>query len=82
MVAPDESRNLAYISTCSDERPLESTHFLVLNLENGEYRDLGETNHMYAFIVPGPKLADAAGPLANTPPATKPVCGGPSRNGS
>jgi hypothetical protein len=50
-VTPDEARNLAYISTCSDERPLESSHFLVLDLKTGEYTDLGETNHVYAFIV-------------------------------
>lgn len=49
-IAPDESRGLAYLSTCSDERP-ESSHFMVLNLETGEYTDLGQTHHMYAFIV-------------------------------
>lgn len=50
-ITPDESRNVAYISTCSDERPLESSHFLKLDLETGKYQDFGETNHMYAFIV-------------------------------
>ncbi len=50
-VTPDESRQLAYISTCSDERPIESTHFLVLNLANGSYRKLLDCRHMYAFIV-------------------------------
>lgn len=50
-VTPDESRGVAYISTCSDERPTESTHFMVLNLETGEYRDLLDCRHMYAFIV-------------------------------
>jgi sugar lactone lactonase YvrE len=50
-VAPDESRGVAYISTCSDERPVESTHFLVLHLESGKYRDLLDARHMYAFIV-------------------------------
>ena len=50
-VTPDESRNVAYISTCTDERPVESSHFLKLDLATGEYRDLGETNHLYAFIV-------------------------------
>lgn len=50
-VTPDESRGLAYISTCSDERPIESTHFMILNLESGEYRDLMDCRHMYAFIV-------------------------------
>ncbi|MCA9213092.1 MAG: hypothetical protein KDB27_08510 [Planctomycetales bacterium] len=50
-VTPDESRGLAYISTCSDGRPIESTHFMVLNLETGEYTDLLDCEHMYAFIV-------------------------------
>jgi sugar lactone lactonase YvrE len=50
-VTPDEARGVAYISTCSDERPIESTHFLTLNLKTGEYRDLMDCRHMYAFIV-------------------------------
>lgn len=50
-IAPDENRNVAYLSTCSDERPVESSHFLKLDLETGKYTDLGETNHMFAFIV-------------------------------
>ena len=50
-VTPDESRGVAYISTCSDERPVESAHFLILDLETGKYRDLMDTQHMYAFIV-------------------------------
>jgi sugar lactone lactonase YvrE len=50
-VTPDESRNVAYISTCSDARPVESTHFMVLDLETGKYRDLLDCQHMYAFIV-------------------------------
>lgn len=50
-VTPDESRNIAYISTCSDERPIESAHFMILDLEKGTYRDLVDTRHMYAFIV-------------------------------
>jgi hypothetical protein len=50
-VTPDESRGVAYISTCSDERPTESTHFMILDLETGEYRDLMDCRHMYAFIV-------------------------------
>lgn len=50
-VTPDESRNVAYISTCSDERPTESAHFLQLDLATGKYRDLGDSRHMYAFIV-------------------------------
>lgn len=50
-ITPDESRGVAYLSTCSDERPIESTHFMILNLETGEYRDLIDCRHMYAFIV-------------------------------
>lgn len=50
-VTPDESRNLAYISTCDDGRPIEHSHFLVLDLATGKYTDLGDTEHMYAFIV-------------------------------
>ena len=50
-VTPDESRGVAYVSTCSDERPVESTHFLILDLESGKYRDLKDCRHMYAFIV-------------------------------
>lgn len=50
-VTPDESRGVAYLSTCSDERPTESTHFMVLNLAKGTYRDLLDCRHMYAFIV-------------------------------
>jgi hypothetical protein len=50
-IAPDESRGVAYISTCSDERPIESTHFMILDLATGKYRDLLDCRHMYAFIV-------------------------------
>jgi sugar lactone lactonase YvrE len=50
-VTPDESRDLAYISTCSDERPTESAHFMILDLKTGKYRDLIDSRHMYAFIV-------------------------------
>jgi hypothetical protein len=50
-IAPDESRGVAYISTCSDERPIESTHFMILDLKRGKYRDLMDCRHMYAFIV-------------------------------
>ncbi len=50
-VTPDESRGVAYISTGSDERPVESTHFLILDLATGKYRDLMDARHMYAFIV-------------------------------
>ena len=52
-VTPDESRGVAYISTCSDHRPGpdESAHFLILDLKTGKYRDLIDTHHIYAFIV-------------------------------
>jgi sugar lactone lactonase YvrE len=50
-VIPDESRGVAYVSTCADSRPLESSHFVVLDLAKKTYRDLGETGHLYAFIV-------------------------------
>lgn len=50
-VTPDEARGVAYVSTCSDERPTESTHFMVLDLANGTYRELLDCRHMYGFIV-------------------------------
>ena len=50
-ITPDEARGVAYVSTCSDERPIESTHFLVLDLKTHKYRDLLDCQHMYAFIV-------------------------------
>ncbi len=50
-VTPDESRDIAYISTCSDERPVESAHFMILDLKTGKYLDLIDSEHMYAFIV-------------------------------
>jgi sugar lactone lactonase YvrE len=52
-ITPDESRGVAYISTCSDHRPgpHESAHFLVLDLASSKYRDLMDTEHIYAFIV-------------------------------
>lgn len=50
-ITPDESRNVAYISTCSDGRPVESSHFMILDLATGKYRDLIESEHSYAFIV-------------------------------
>jgi sugar lactone lactonase YvrE len=52
-ITPDESRGVAYLSTCSDHRPgpQESAHFGVLDLRTGAYRDLIDTEHIYAFIV-------------------------------
>lgn len=50
-MTPDEARGVAYISTCDDARPIESTHFMILDLKSGEYRELMDCRHMYAFIV-------------------------------
>lgn len=52
-IAPDESRGVAYISTCSDHRPGpgENAHFLILDLKTGKYRNLIDTKHIYGFIV-------------------------------
>lgn len=52
-ITPDESRGLAYISTCSDHRPGpgENAIFLVLDLKTGKYRELMDTRHVYGFIV-------------------------------
>lgn len=49
-ITPDESRGVAYISTCADSRP-DSSHFMILDLETGRYRDLIDCQHIYAFIV-------------------------------
>jgi sugar lactone lactonase YvrE len=50
-VTPDESRDRAYISTCSDDRPIDHTHFMILDLKKRTYRDLGDMEHPYAFVV-------------------------------
>jgi sugar lactone lactonase YvrE len=52
-ITPDESRGIAYISTCSDGRPGpgDNSHFLILDLKTGSYRTLIDTRHMYGFIV-------------------------------
>lgn len=52
-ITPDESRGVAYISTCSDGRPGpgENSHFLILDLKTGTYRNLIDTKHVYGFIV-------------------------------
>ena len=52
-ITPDESRGVAYVSTCSDHRPGpgENAHFLVLDLKTGKYRNLINTEHVYGFIV-------------------------------
>ena len=51
-IMPDESRGIAYISTCSDHRPGpgENAIFLVLDLKTGKYRELMDTQHIYGFI--------------------------------
>jgi hypothetical protein len=52
-ITPDESRGVAYISTCSDGRPGpgENAHFLILDLKTGQYRNLIDCRHPYGFIV-------------------------------
>jgi hypothetical protein len=52
-ITPDESRGVAYVSTCSDRRPGpgENAVFLKLDLETGKYRELIDTEHYYGFIV-------------------------------
>jgi sugar lactone lactonase YvrE len=50
-VMPDEERGLIYISTCDDGRPIEHSHFMVYDVKTRAYRDLGDTEHSYAFIV-------------------------------
>src|SRR5262245_27569157 len=36
-VTPDEARGVAYISTCSDDRPVDHTHFMILDLKKKSY---------------------------------------------
>lgn len=50
-IMPDESRGVAYISTCGDGRFPDNAHFLSLDLETGRHRDLMDTQLNYAFIV-------------------------------
>lgn len=50
-VTPDEERGLCYISTCDDGRPIEKSHFMVLDLKTKKYKDLGDCGMHYAFIV-------------------------------
>jgi len=52
-ITPDESRGVAYLSTCDDRRPGpgENSHFLILDLKTGKYRSLINTRHIYGFIV-------------------------------
>ncbi len=52
-ITPDESRGVAYISTCADHRPGpgENSIFLILDLKTGKYRELMDTEHYYGFIV-------------------------------
>lgn len=51
-ITPDESRGVAYISTCADGRPGpgESSIFLKLDLMTGKYQELLDTKHIYGFI--------------------------------
>ena len=52
-ITPDESRGVAYISTCADGRPGpgENSHFLILDLKTAEYRNLIDTKHVFGFNV-------------------------------
>jgi sugar lactone lactonase YvrE len=52
-IIPDESRGVAYISTCADGRPgpHESSHVLVLDLKTKKYRDLIDAEHPFGFLV-------------------------------
>ena len=52
-IMPDESRGIAYISTCADHRPGpgENAVFLILDLKTKKYRELMDTQHYYGFIV-------------------------------
>jgi hypothetical protein len=50
-VTPDEARGKIYISTCDDGRPIESSHFMVFDMKTKAYKDLGDCEHSYAFIV-------------------------------
>ncbi|HZZ80722.1 MAG TPA: hypothetical protein VFE62_19625 [Gemmataceae bacterium] len=50
-VTPDEEKGVAYISTCDDGRPIEHSHFMVLDLKTKKYKDLGDSETSYAFIV-------------------------------
>jgi hypothetical protein len=74
-VIPDEARGLAYISTCSDDRPIDHTHFMVLDLKTKKYTDLGDMEHAYAFIVLDDKGRAyhpvRGGTIARYDPATK-----------
>ncbi|MEZ6140538.1 MAG: hypothetical protein R3B84_08205 [Zavarzinella sp.] len=50
-VMPDEVNGLVYVSTCSDDRPIDHTRFMIFDLKSKKYKDLGDFEHAYAFIV-------------------------------
>lgn len=50
-VMPDEENGVAYVSTCSDDRPIDHTNFMILDLKTKQYTDLGDMEHAYAFVV-------------------------------
>ncbi len=50
-VMPDEENGIAYVSTCSDDRPIDHTRFMILDLKTKKYTDLGDMEHSFAFIV-------------------------------
>jgi sugar lactone lactonase YvrE len=72
-ITPDESRGIAYISTCGDLQP-ESNHFLILDLKTGKYRDLMDCHTVCPFIVLDHKGRAyhpiAGGDIARYDPAT------------
>jgi hypothetical protein len=74
-VMPDEESGLAYVSTCSDSRPIDHTHFMVLDLKTKQYTDLGDMEHSYAFVVLDEKRRALhpvrGGLVARYDPATK-----------
>ena len=50
-VMPDKARGVAYVSACSDDRPLDHSQFMILDLAKHSYRDLGDMGRLYPFIV-------------------------------
>jgi hypothetical protein len=52
-ITPNETRGVAYVSTCSDHRPGpgENAILLKLDLKTKKYTPLIDTQHIYGFIV-------------------------------
>ena len=60
---PTKSAGVCYISTCDDGRPIEKSHFMVLDLKTKKYRDLGDTEHLLRLHrrrQPGPGVSSRA----------------------